>query len=347
MKPKRTKAHETAGPGRVRPRSPGFTLIEVLAAVFLTSIVITVALGFYINLSNASQHAVASMQEGLDATSVLERVSRDLSGTTLLTRPDDADPLTHPWYFTAASQQSFGGADALKFITRSQRPKVSAYHVSDLAQVAYFTFVEEDGTITLYRWSSPSLPASSEPGFPTLETPGSHIVAEGLRGVLFRFLNEAGEWVDEWDSTQLVASGELPTAVEVTVEMWGPGGPEADVDQQAQAELPVYDRVVVLLQRPLDLAQMIEDKLAADQVLAAGGSTAGDVELDENGNPIVPDPAAEEGEDMTVAECINQPGNLQRCEAAFGAENCTVWSNINSLKIATFGVSIPPEWGCR
>jgi prepilin-type N-terminal cleavage/methylation domain-containing protein len=342
----RMQAETGSGQHSARRRSPGFTLIEVLAAVFLTSIVIAVALGFYINLSNSSRHAVESMQVGLDATAVLERVSRDLSGTTLLTRPDDADPLTHPWYFTATSQQSFGGSDALKFITRSQRPKVSAYHVSDLAQIAYFTFVEEDGTVTLYRWSSSTLPAGSEPGFPTLETPGSHIVAEGLRGVLFRFLNEAGEWVDEWDSTQLVASGELPSAVEVTVEMWGPAGPEEAPDQETLARLPSYDRVVVLLQRPLDLAKMIEDKLAAEQTLAAGGSTAGDVELDENGNPIEPDPAAEEdGEGMTVAECVIK--NLPACEAAFGGQNCAVWSNINSLKIATFGVSIPPEWGCR
>lgn len=324
-------------------RQRGFTLIEVLAAVFLTSIVVAVAVGFYLNLSNASQRAVESVQEGLDATSVLERISRDLSGTTLLSPPEGEDPFGHPWYFTANSQGSFGGADALKFISRSQRPNASAYHVSDLAQVAYFSVIEEDQTTTLYRWTSPSLPVNNELGFPGPDTPGSYVVAEGLRGVLFRFRNDVGEWVDEWDSTQLVASGELPTAIEIVVEMWGPGGPEAHTDEQDFDTLPVYDRVVVLRQRPLDLAQMIQDQIAARQnALAAAGGTDEEVELDEDGNPIDPDAGAS---DMSVADCVNQ--NFDACVAEFGADNCTVWSNVTSLKIATFGVAVPPSWGCR
>ncbi len=335
-----------SGRSRSPRRSIGFTLIEVLAAVFLTTIVVSVALGFYINLSNSSQRAVESIQEGIDATSVLERVSRDLSGVTLLTRPEDSDPLAWPWYFTAISQHSFAGSDALKFITRSQRPKVSAYHVSDLAQIAYFSVVEEDGTVTLYRWSSPTLPSATELGFPSVETPGSYAVAEGLRGVVFRFRNEAGEWVDDWDSTQLVASGELPTAVEVVVDVWGPAGPQDVGDEQALEQLPSYERVVVLLQRPLDLAKMIQDKALAEQALAAAGGTDDEeVELDEDGNPIEPDPRTEEGEGMTVADCVNR--NFDACVGQFGAQNCQVWANINSLKIATFGVAVPPAWGCR
>jgi prepilin-type N-terminal cleavage/methylation domain-containing protein len=330
-------------PGADR-RTPGFTLIEVLAAVFLTSIIVSVAVGFYLNLSNASQRAVESIQEGLDATSVLERVSRDLSGTTLLSPPEGEDPFGHPWYFTANSQRSFGGADALKFISRSQRPNASAYHVSDLAQVAYFSVLEEDGTTTLYRWTSPSLPVQNELGFPGPDTPGSYVVAEGLRGVLFRFRNDAGEWVDEWDSTGLVQSSELPTAVEIVVEMWGPAGPEGQTDEQSLEALPVYDRVVVLRQRPLDLAKMIQDRILADQnALAGAGSTDDEVEVDENGNPIEPD--AEGATDMSVADCVNQ--NFDACVAEFGSDNCTVWSNINSLKIATFGVAVPPSWGCQ
>ena len=48
---------------------------------------------------------------------------------------------------------------------------------------------------------------------------------------------------------------------------------------------------------------------------------------------------------MSVADCVNR--NRPACEATFGVQNCTVWANINSLKIATFGVAVPPEWGCR
>jgi len=325
------------------PRS-GFTLIEVLAAILLTSVVLSVAVGFYLNLSNASTRAVETMRVQIEATAVLDRISRDLSGAILLAKAPETDPLSHPWYFTATSHHAFGGSDALKFISRSQRPKVSAYHVSDLAQVAYFTTQAEDGTLTLYRWTAPSLPLRYDPAFPGPDDPHSFVLAEGLHTVLFRFRNEDGEWLDEWDSTQLVDTGSLPTAVEVDVSMAGIDGEEALAPEQ---EPPLYVREIVLHQRPLDLTKMIQDKVQATAAaLAAAGTTPGEqgeVELDENGNPI--EPTAQLGEDMTVAQCVL--ANLPACEAEFGVDNCKVWSNVNSLKVATFGVAIPASWGCR
>jgi prepilin-type N-terminal cleavage/methylation domain-containing protein len=319
----------------------GFTLIEVLAAILLTSIVLSVAVGFYLNLSNASTTAVETMREQLHATAVLERITRDLSGATLLTAAEDTDPLSHPWYFASASQHAFGGADALKFISRSQRPKVSAYHVSDLAQVAYFTMQEEDGTLTLFRWTAPSLPLRYDPVFPSAEDPRSFVLAEGLHSILFRFRTEEGEWVDEWDSTQLVRSGKLPTAVEVAISTAPAPG---DADLLLDEEPPAFVRMIVLHQRPLDLAQMVEDELQARQAALAGGGSAadedGEVELDEDGNPIVPDTASS----MTPAQCVAK--NMAACQATFGPDNCKVWSNINSIKMADLGVAVPPSWGC-
>jgi len=46
--------------------------------------------------------------------------------------------------------------------------------------------------------------------------------------------------------------------------------------------------------------------------------------------------------DPQVADAL-----VDACVAEFGADNCTVWSNVTSLKIATFGVAVPPSWGCR
>ncbi|HIL79912.1 MAG TPA: prepilin-type N-terminal cleavage/methylation domain-containing protein, partial [Myxococcales bacterium] len=48
-----------------RPRRFGFTLIEVMAAIFLTSMVITFAVSFYINLANISQAAIIRTRQTL------------------------------------------------------------------------------------------------------------------------------------------------------------------------------------------------------------------------------------------------------------------------------------------
>ena len=326
-----------------RPRRSGFTLIEVLGAVFLTSVVLAVAVSLQVNLSEQSERAIEVMRVDLRASAVLDRVARDVSGASLLVRPsEEIDPNLHPWFFTASSRNAFGGSDAVKFISRNQRPSVSSSHISELAQIAYFTTTEEDGSVTLWRWSSPNLPPDYQSGFPGPDDPNSFIVAEGLGSVSFRFRSEEGNWVDEWDSKQLIQSDQLPTVVEITVE------PEVLDSDEAEFALDprTYIRQVILQQRPLDLAQMIEEKIQAQQIALAGGTTDQDedAEFDEDGNPI-DDGATDNANASTVGACVQ--ANLPACNQQFGVQNCLAWSKVRRLNVADFGVTLPPEWGCQ
>ena len=85
---------------RTRPdrshSAAGFTLIEVLAAVFLTSIVIAVALSFFVSLSRSTEAATNRTRDGRRALAVIDRVARDLEGAYLLVKPAGIDPLEHP-----------------------------------------------------------------------------------------------------------------------------------------------------------------------------------------------------------------------------------------------------------
>ena len=65
----------------------GFTLIEVMAVIFLTALVLGVALDYYYDLSNASQRAMDRTREVRRATAILDRVARDLQSATLVTKP--------------------------------------------------------------------------------------------------------------------------------------------------------------------------------------------------------------------------------------------------------------------
>ena len=78
----------------------GFTLIEVLGAVFLTGVVLAVAVSLQVNLSEQSERAIEVMRVDLTASAVLDRVARDVSGASLLVRPsEETDPNLHPWFF--------------------------------------------------------------------------------------------------------------------------------------------------------------------------------------------------------------------------------------------------------
>ncbi len=226
-------------------RSQGFTLLEVLAVMLLTGLVLGIALDFYVNLARASQRATDHMRDIRRATAVLDRVARDLEGAILITKPPDVDPLSHPWVFLAESQYADEGSDFVKFVTRSHRPASNDVHESDLAVVSYTVRRDEEQRLEILRTSTPRLPESLDRDFPRHEfddlTP---LLADRVASFGMRFLDEGGEWTDTWDSSLLVESGEMPRAVEIQVAM------ALDDSGEFDAEPVVYRRRVLLPVRP-------------------------------------------------------------------------------------------------
>ncbi|MDH3519934.1 MAG: prepilin-type N-terminal cleavage/methylation domain-containing protein [Myxococcales bacterium] len=261
----------------------GFTLIEVLAVMLLMGLVLGVALDFYVDLSNASTRASESTRVLRRAASLLDRVAADFENTLLVRKPEETDPLAHPWIFLGESYRSEIGADRLKFVTRRSATRRSEGPVSDLETVAYVLRPsEEDDSYALYRWSTTGLPESLDREFPADDNPASVLLADGLSQFGVRFQGEDGAWIDAWDSSQMVQSGELPVAVEIRVAMHVP-------DDPLEEEAPrLVSRLVLLPMRALDLEQLL-DPATYD---ATGG--AGQAEDDE----------AEEGE-LTLADCVD------------------------------------------
>ncbi len=297
---------------RLRARRTGFTLIEVLAVLFMTALVVGVALDFFIDLSNQSAWASESTRELRRATSLVDRIARDLERTLLVRKAAEADPLAHPWIFLAEPRRAQDGADHseyLKFVMRSEPARTQDGPVSDLATVAYFLEPRADGIgYALLRWSSPQLPERLDREFPRADDPASLVLADGVAHFALRFLDEAGAWTDRWDSSQLVESSELPLAVEIEVALL----PLADPQDDAEPEEPaLYSRHVLLPLRPLDLETLL------DATLVAG---AGDPES--------------EGECLSVAECIDWSqvgGGMPELEDLIASAPTTCWDAYRPL----------------
>lgn len=237
-------------PGRARG---GFTLIEVLAVLFLTALVLGVAMNFFIDLSNQSAWASESTREVRRATSLLDRVARDLERTLLVKKAKEEDPLAHPWIFLAEPRLSEDGADRLKFMERADPPRTEQGPASDLATVAYTLEHSQDGHgFELHRWSAPQLPDRLDRDFPQPDDPASLLVADGIAYFGLRFLGESGEWIDRWDSSQLAESSELPLAVEIKVALLPEG------DEPPDSSPTVYSRRVLLPLRPLDMVALLD-----------------------------------------------------------------------------------------
>jgi prepilin-type N-terminal cleavage/methylation domain-containing protein len=274
------------------PRA-GFTLIEMMAVVLLTAIVLGAAVEFYLDLATASRAATLRVRTDRRAVALLDRIARDLQSAVLVKKPAETDPLAWPWLFLAEAPDGELGAQRLKFVSRGRLPRASALAESDLELVTYALRERPDAGFDLVRWTSPRLPEGLDRTFPGADDPGALVLAEGVAAFGVRLLGDQGEWVEAWDSSTLVDSAELPLAAEVSLALLADDGAGSfAVDETGEAPLPeVIARQVLLPVRPLD----------ADVVFAT--ATGEDDEED----------ADEEDDEETAGECIT----VAQCRAQF------------------------------
>ena len=230
-------------------------------------------------------------------------VARDFENVVLLTAPPDVDPIEHPWVFLGESRRIDVGADHLKFVTRGRHPQTDDVHESDLEMVAYsLRHAADDDSFELMRWSSPRLPEGLDRDIPTDESDGAMLMADGLAHFGVRFIAEDGNVVDEWDSSLLLDSGVLPTAVDIEVAFYDP---DWDPGLDPDTVLPSYSRRVVLPLRPLDLAELLDPNS-----LVNGGAGQEDEILDDE------EIATTDGQGSI--ECAQTPCASMRACAAIG-----------------------------
>jgi len=264
-------------------------LIEMLAVVGFTALLMLFAVNFYLDVTRASEAATEKTRSSRRAVAVLDRIARDLEATLLVKKPDEVDPLFHPWVFLAEDRGGGEGAEHLRFTTRSRIPHSTALHEADYQVVSYALREGDDGGLLLLRWSSPRLPEELDRSFPTSELEGAVHFAEDLASFGVRFMDDSGEWKSEWDSSTLVDSSELPLAAEISVAFLPENHPFAEEEPE------VYLRRVRIPMRTLDLQALI------------GASSASDDEEERS----------DDDECLTVSECMAlNPGAFDALRAA-------------------------------
>ena len=257
----------------------GFTLIEVLAVVFLMTLVLGVMLNFYIDLSNASTRASEKIRVIRRSAALLDRIAADFERVVLVSKPGDVDPLAHPWIFLAEPSRSATGSDRIKFIARRSESRRSEGPVFDVERVAYTLHLNENSdAYELRRWSAPGLSEGLDRDFPFPDDPASLMMADGVAEFSVRFRSESGNWIESWDSSQLLQSGDLPISIEIELAL---KSPNEFSDESSES----YRRRVMLPMRPIDLTEAF-DPATYDPTLTAG---------------------ADEGEDdgLMLAECVD------------------------------------------
>ena len=190
-------------------KQQGFTLLELLIASIIFAIMAIMAYGGLDNVisnSQASKQALKRLQQVQQTVSVLNRDFRQL-----IPRPI-RDEFGNPQPYLSAGNN----IDYLVEFSRGGRVNPGGLLRSTLLRVAY-QFDEE----TLIRLQWPQLDRTQE------QEPKKTTLIDNLETVTIRFLDQSGEWQEQWpplNATPGTATAAIhPLAIEIILQLkdWG------------------------------------------------------------------------------------------------------------------------------
>jgi len=177
-------------------REQGFTLVEILVAISIGSILLTTIYGVFSSVSGARDRLEAIGEEYHQARVLYDRLASEVRSG----------------YFNAGSKQTrlVGGSNTqgypfLEFSTTLSTPIFGGR--SGGVSLVRYEQLEMEREIRLYRneWPLLSTQADLKP----------QLLIVGLKTFALRYY-DGNEWQDEWDSQQM---GALPKMIELTVEV--------------------------------------------------------------------------------------------------------------------------------
>jgi general secretion pathway protein J len=199
--------------------SKGFTLIEVLIAVAILSVLVTVV---YTSFSTASRNVeqAEKIRDTSDlARTLLAKLSDDIANAYVNTRMNV--PIVLTIFYGKREEEGLGEEkkrrDAI-FLTPLTNARTLGSKETDLWEVGYFFKEKTNGSgFVMMRREKRELNKVS----PALEGDFSQYkVTDRVESLKFRYFDiGAQQWVDEWDSRTKGPSNLLPKAVEITLSL--------------------------------------------------------------------------------------------------------------------------------
>ena len=219
----------------MRPQSrttgKGFTLIEVLLAIFIGSIVLTVLYASFFQINRAKDRIEEELELYHEARIIMSKITKDLA--TAFPRGlinSQSTNITTPFFYGVEDGQN----SKLSFTSLSRTPAQDARE-SDQSEISYFLEpIEDSDLFALVRRDNPTF----EP-----ETGGTqYAISERIAGFNLTYLpkipetGEAQGYSTEWNSTETLS---LPAAVNVNLVLKNPRGD--DVQFNTLVMIPIVN----------------------------------------------------------------------------------------------------------
>lgn len=197
--------------------SPGFTLLEILVAMFILGVVVTTVLASFnmvFSTTDAMEASAAMFESGKTS---LNRILYDLDNLFVLDRPIYKPPTVEgppdPFRFQAGTD-NFGGMRfaKLRFTTRAHLP-LSPSQRDGIAEVVYYVQPDAAGSLRLKR-------ADHLYPYPRFEERGYDLVlCENVKSLAFEYVDAEGNVTEDWDSESTKFGNATPVMVVIRLEL--------------------------------------------------------------------------------------------------------------------------------
>jgi general secretion pathway protein J len=208
----------------------GFTLIEVILALALLALLLSLVQGVYTGATRSRNRARLETGEAHLSAVVLQRMASEISMAFFeKSRKNSADEYTTGFVVDADA----GGNSSFSFTTRV--PWIHGFSPGGDAEVGYLLEANEEGVLSLTRRESAALDGDLfDGGVP-------YVMLESVKR--FEVLCYDGEeWVSTWDTAERTDPPYLPVAVSLEV-AWGTTAEtetEEGTERAYRTSTPVY-----------------------------------------------------------------------------------------------------------
>ena len=220
---------------KVYATDKGFTLVEVLLAFFIFSILFITIYTSYSGTFKTINLTENRMELYRKAAITLERMSEDLQSgyISILPQGSFGQPAEYTRFLGEDNSINGRDADTLDFFARVS-PLFSNEAEASSGQLISYSIIQGEGDDELV------LLRSEHPEFiDETEEKGGLVLSDGLQAVNFIYYDDDGNDHEQWDSDSEEFKGRLPRRVSIELEFLNYENPEAPLKIMTSVAMPV------------------------------------------------------------------------------------------------------------
>ncbi len=198
-----------------KTESKGFTLLEILIALFIFAIVLTTVFASYTGTLSLVDETESRAEMYDMARTALERIREDLESAYLPETLKEQKEAFKEEGFVGADQEINGkSADTLRFCSRAHIDFTLEGRGLENARISYYLKESENGgSFSLYRSDTPIFERASN------ENEAGVVLCDDLTSINFIYYDAYGEAHSSWDSKEGNFKNKLPSRVSVIIEL--------------------------------------------------------------------------------------------------------------------------------